>query len=195
MSHHPADSRSAGFLPGYDFSEEFVEQWRDRVAKYLRAQELIVQGFTAAARTQINYQQEFIASRMQFAPWNPAEAGNFSERANHDMARFKAMIHEITEDMRGAFEEAAKLIKEDTDSLTEQPVYHSKAHVQPAAEPPAPKPAPAPVAAPAPPAAKAAPPAEPAAKASPAPRAALKVKSAASRQSSKSTPARRRAAR
>jgi len=87
-----------------------MEDWRQRTLCVLRAQERVMQGMAAAARLELRFGQECMASRFGLFTGSWAEPGHASQQLSEDMDKLVAVISEINDELKTTFLEAGKLL-------------------------------------------------------------------------------------
>ena len=91
----------------------FVENWRQAGIRVLRAQERLLGGLMNAARLEVEFSRELMASRMGSLQWEGGFAQVLTERPRQDVARLTTLIREVNEEVSSGFREAAKLLMKD----------------------------------------------------------------------------------
>jgi hypothetical protein len=91
--------------------EEMMRKWQSRTVQVLRAQERISQGMMAAARAELRFGQEFMASRLSMLHWDTTEPGHVSEQAQRDIENLVGVMREVAEEIRTGFAEAAEMMR------------------------------------------------------------------------------------
>lgn len=93
--------------------EGVMDDWRQRTLRVLRAQERVMQGMAAAARLELRFGQECMASRMGLFNGGWVEPGHASQQWAEDMEKLVAVVREISDEMKACFSEAGKLLHEE----------------------------------------------------------------------------------
>ncbi len=91
----------------------FMENWRQAGIRVLRAQERLLGGLMNAARLEVEFSRELMASRMGSIQWEGGFAKVLTERPRQDVARLTTLIREVNEEVSSGFREAVKLLTED----------------------------------------------------------------------------------
>jgi len=103
--------------------EGVMDDWRQRTLRVLRAQERMMQGMAAAARLELRFGQECMASRLGLFNVGWAEPGHASQQWAEDMEKLVAVVREISDEMKACFSEAGKLLHEEgASTLAYKPV-------------------------------------------------------------------------
>jgi cell division septum initiation protein DivIVA len=117
--------------------EQIVHNWQQNAVRMLRAQERVAQGVVAAARVEMRYSQELMASRLGLFKWDADDLPNAGDRAAEELEKFVSVVREMTEELRSGFTEATRLLSEATAqaAMFESPAAESPAEtVEPPAE-------------------------------------------------------------
>jgi len=92
--------------------ERVVRDWQLGAMRMLRAQERMMQGMMTAAKLEVRYSQELMASRMGMLDWESAKRGESSEHVTREFEKLSEMMREVMEELKGSFAEASKLLRE-----------------------------------------------------------------------------------